>query len=158
MKQTMMFAIIALTAIVLVSSFGLQLDPTTPIQVPQSAVGHELYVCPVASPTWDSIATALNPFVRTIVVAFFFAAMLIMFTWGWALYQNLLADKFKRDAYKNPWAFTKIWFWAGVIVLLAVMTPNHFRTVQITGASGQWVLCDNNTPGAVAVRADAVRP
>jgi len=156
MKQTMVFAIMALTAIVLMSSFGLQLDHGAAIEIPASAVGHALYVCPGASATWDSIARALHPFVRYIIIGFSFAAILLMFSWGWALYQNLLKDSFKRDAFKNPWAFTKIWFWAAVIVILVAMTPNYFRTVRITGAPGQWVMCDSNTPGAAAVRADAV--
>lgn len=158
MKQTMMFAIIALTAIVLMSSFGLQLDHSPAIEIPASAMGHALYVCPAASATWDSFAHAIHPFVRYIIIGFSFAAILLMFTWGWALYQNLLKDKFDKSVFKNPWAFTKIWFWAVVIVVLVIMTPNYFRTVHITGATGQWVLCDSNTPGAAAVRADAVRP
>ena len=79
-----------------------------------------------------------------------------MFGWGWQLYQNMLSDKFKRDSFKNIWGYTKLAFWAGVIVLLIVATPNSFRRVEITGAGNNWVLCDGNTPGARAVRADAV--
>lgn len=158
MKPTMLFAIVVLTAIVLITSFGLQLAPSEVVQVPAAAVENALYVCPVESATWDAVALALRPFTRYIIIGFFFAAMLLMFSWGWALYQNLLKDSFKRESFKNPWAFTKMWFWCGVIVLLAAMTPNHFRTVHITGAAGEWVLCENNTPGARAVRADAVKP
>lgn len=156
MKPTMLFAIVMLTAIVLITSFGLQLSSTTPLVVPENMAGSVLYVCPMASPTWDSVATSIGPFIRPITVGFFFAAMLLMFSWGWALYQNLLKDKFERKSFTNPWAFTKIWFWAGVIFLLAVATPNHFRSVHITGAPDQYVLCDNDTPGARAVRASAV--
>lgn len=76
--------------------------------------------------------------------------------WSWALYQNLLKDKFVRDAYKTPWEFTKLLFWAVVIITMLTMTPNHFRTVHLDGASGDWILCDNNTPGARVVRADSV--
>lgn len=156
MKPTMLFAIVMLAAIVLISSFGLQFAATTPVSVPENMAGSVLYVCPMASSTWDSVAKSLEPFVRPITIGFFFAAMLLMFSWGWALYQNLLKDSFKRESFKNPWAFTKMWFWAGIIILLAVATPNHFRAVHITGVSDQYVLCDNDTPGARAVRADAV--
>ncbi len=156
MKPTMLFAIVMLAAIVLISSFGLQFAATTPISVPENMAGSVLYVCPMASSTWDSVAKSLEPFVRPITVGFFFAAMLLMFSWGWALYQNLLKDSFKRESFKNPWAFTKMWFWAGIIILLAVATPNHFRAVHLSGVPDQYVLCDNDTPGARAVRADAV--
>ena len=54
MKPTMLFAIVALTAIVLVSSFGLQLAPNDAIVVAPDVVGNVLYVCPGASTFWDS--------------------------------------------------------------------------------------------------------
>jgi hypothetical protein len=72
------------------------------------------------------------------------------------MYQNLLKDKFVRDAFKKPWAATKMLFWALVVVLLLVKTPNYFRTVHVDGTNTNWVLCESNTPGARAVRADAV--
>lgn len=156
MKQTMFLAIIALTAIVLVSSFGLQLSHTEIIQVPESVIGQELYVCPAANQMWDSMAAAFQPFIKFFIVGFFFVAILLLFTWGWALYQNLLKDSFKRDAFSKPWQFTKLAFWAGVILLLLCATPNYFRTVHINGVNGNWVLCENNSPDARAVRADAV--
>ncbi|MDO5012637.1 MAG: hypothetical protein Q4E56_03955 [Pseudomonadota bacterium] len=156
MKPTMLFAIVMLTAIVLITSFDLQFGASTPIAVPESMAANVLYVCPVASGTWDAVARALMPFTRSITIGFLFAAMILMFSWGWALYQNLLKDSFKRESFKNPWAFTKMWFWAGVIVLMAALTPNHFREVHLTGSTSSYVLCDNNTPGARAVRASAV--
>lgn len=156
MKPTMLFAIVMLTAIVLITSFDLQFGASTPVAVPESMAANVLYVCPVASGTWDAVARALMPFTRSITIGFLFAAMILMFSWGWALYQNLLKDSFKRESFKNPWAFTKMWFWAGVIVLMAALTPNHFREVHLTGSTSSYVLCDNNTPGARAVRASAV--
>lgn len=152
----MLLAITILTAIVIVTSFGLQLSPTDAIVVPAAVSGHELYVCPTTAPGWENVAHAIAPFKHYLTIGFFFAAMLLMFSWGWALYQNLLKDEWKQDAYSSPWKFTKFLFWAGVIVLLMSMTPNHFRTVHIDGVDGNWVLCENNTPGARAVRADAV--
>lgn len=156
MKPTMLFAIVMLTAIVLITSFDLQFGASTPVAVPESMAANVLYVCPVASGTWDAVARALMPFTRSITIGFLFAAMILMFSWGWALYQNLLKDSFKRESFKNPWAFTKMWFWAGVIILMMALTPNHFREVHLTGSTSSYVLCDNNTPGARAVRASAV--
>lgn len=156
MKQGMIFAIIMLTAIVVAASFGVQLMPVVPVQVPPAAAGAALYVCPVTSTTWDAISVGLRPFSRYITIGIFFAFMVLLFNWGWAMYQNLLADKFQRKAFSTPWKFTKALFWAVVIFTILAATPNHFKTVQIRGVAGDWVLCENNTPGARAVRADAV--
>ena len=157
MKPLMLLTIVMITAIVLASSFGLQIVPPTSVPVPAGAEDVALYVCPAMSQTWATIAESLRPHVRYIVMAFFFVIMLLLFSWGWALYQNLLEDKFKPDAYKKPWAVTKVTFWAGMVVLLLVMTPNYYRTVQITGAPGSWVLCTPNTDGAIPVLARAVK-
>lgn len=156
MKSSFIFAVVALVAIIVAASFGIQMEPHSAIVVPESVAGTELYVCHAASGTWDSMAMAMRPFNRYIIMGFFFVAIIIMFNWGWVMYQNLLNDKFKRESFTNVWKFTKFTFWAGIIVLLLATTPNHFRTVHIRGVSGDWVLCDANTPGAAAVRADAV--
>lgn len=156
MKSSFIFAIVILMAIIVMASFNIQLAPHAAIVVPESVAGSELYVCHAASNTWDSIAVAMRPFNRWIIVVFFFVAMILLFNWGWAMYQNLLKDKFNRKDFTNIWKFTKFTFWAGVIILMLAATPNHFRTVHIRGVGGDWVLCDSNTPGAAAVRADAV--
>lgn len=156
MKPYLIFCIMALVAIVVAASFGIQVDPHPAIVVPESVAGSELYVCHAASNIWDSIAMAMRPVNRYIIMGFFFVIMILLFVWGWAMYQNLLSDKFKRESFSKVWQFTKFTFWAGVIVLILAATPNHFRTVHIRGVSGDWVLCDSNTPGAAAVRADAV--
>ncbi len=158
MKKTMMWAILALTAIVMMSEFNMHLFPVAKtVAVAPSAVGSELYVCPVASSSWDSIAQMMGVFSNYIIVAFFFVLMILLFVWGWAMYQNLLNDKFDRKSFSNPWKYTKLAFWAGVIVLILMATPNHFRRVTVTGANGEWVLCENNSPNARAVRASAVQ-
>ncbi len=158
MKPTMLFAIVMMTAIVLMTSFDLQLSPTTALQVSSDIAPNVLYVCPAASNTWDTIAMAMQSLKQPIIIAFFFGAIILLFTWAWAMYQNLLKDKFNRDSFKTPWSFTKFGFWALIIVLMLMMTPNHFRSVHIQGAKGDWVFCENNTPGARAVRADVVKP
>ena len=158
MKPSMLFAIIALTTIVMVASFGLQMMPITPVSIPEHMAGAVLYVCPKASPSWDSAALALVPLRYYIRVAFFFVSMLLMFMWGWELYQNLLKDKLDTKSFSKVWGFTKLAFWAGVIAIIVTYTPNHFKTVHIDNAAGEWVLCENTTPGARAVRASMVHP
>jgi hypothetical protein len=146
------------TAIILAASFGLHVMPTEPIyKLSEEVAASALYVCPAASSVWDSVAAGLRPFIRYISMAFFFAVMLLLFGWMWALYQNLLKDEFKKDLFNNPWAFAKVIFWAAVIILLLVWTPNNYRKVQIRGAPGNYVLCESNTPGALAVRAEGVK-
>ncbi len=156
MKPTMMFAIMMLTAIVLMTVFNIQIAPTEPIALSKTVAANALYVCPAAVPFWDGLSNGIMVLKKPLIIAFFFALTLLLSVWAWALYQNLLKDKFIRDAYKNPWSYTKILFWTVVIVLLLMYTPNHFRSVQLTGTNTNWVLCDSNTPGAKAVNADNV--
>ena len=74
------------------------------------------------------------------------------YLWMWALYQNLLKDKFNRDSFKKPWMFTKFLFWAIVIMTVLMKTPDYFRAIEIDGARGQYVLCESSTPGAKIVK------
>ena len=156
MKPILLYAIIALAAIAIVARFGFQLGSTEMPAMTESMAANVLFVCPSANATWDSISMGLRVIERYIIGGAFFVVVLLLFGWGWQLYQNLLSDKFKRESFKTIWGFTKLAFWAGVITLLLVATPNHFRRVEITGAGNNWVFCDGNTPGASAVRADAV--
>jgi len=75
----------------------------------------------------------------------------LAFFWGWALYQNLLQDKFKREDFAKVWGFTKILFWAGVILVIVLHTPNHYKRVEIRGATGEYVMCENTSDGVRAV-------
>ena len=156
MKPTMLFAIILMTSIALMSAFNITLSPTEPINLAADVAQNALYVCPVKDSVWTTIANAMSNFKRPMTIGFFFALTLLCFAWAWALYQNLLKDKFVRDAYKTPWSATKLLFWATVIISMITFTPDYYRTVHITGARGDWVLCENNTPGARAVNANAV--
>lgn len=156
MKPTMLFAIVLLTAIILMVSFDISLSPVKAVSVPASVLPNTLYVCPASGGTWTTISQALGQMVRPLIIGFFFAVILLCFAWAWAMYQNLLKDKFVRDAFKTPWAATKMLFWAVVILSMLVMTPNYFRHVRLGGTDQNWVLCENNTPGARAVRADKV--
>lgn len=158
MKPSMIFAIVMLTAIVMIVSFDLQLSPTTPVALPDGTdMGRILYVCPAASTTWDSIAGAIHGLIRPITIGFFFAGIVLLFVWAWALYQNLLKDKFDKSSFTNPWGFTKFLFWAIIIVTLIAVTPNRFKSVHITGLTDDYILCESNTPGARAVLLENVR-
>lgn len=156
MKKGLLLSIVALAAIIIVAGFHMQIGNVTPPTVHESMVGKVLYVCPSISTTWDSIAFGLRPFVNYVIAAFFFALVLLMFGWGWQLYQNLIADKFKRESFKNIWGFTKIWFWGLIIAMLILITPNAFRRVEVTSAGDNWVMCEATDTGARMVRADAV--
>ncbi|MDW2958487.1 MAG: hypothetical protein R8M37_01595 [Alphaproteobacteria bacterium] len=156
MKPTMLFAIILMISIVLMTSFNLTLSPTESLTVSAAMSPQALYVCPDTDSFWTPLSDGLVQLRRPIIIGFIFVGILLVFIWGWALYQNLLKDKFSRDTYKKPWGFTKLAFWAIIIVSMLMSTPNHYRMVRIDGAPGDWVLCENNTPGAKVVRASAV--
>lgn len=156
MKPSMIFAIVMMTAIIIATSFGLHMDPTPPIQLSASDAAGALFVCPAADSTWDSMAVALRMMHRYMMMGYSLAVLVLMFVWGWNLYQNLLKDKFERTAFIKVWRVTKYLFWGGIILLIMAMTPNHFRRVRIDGDNRAWVLCESNTPGARAVRSHAV--
>lgn len=158
MKKTMMFAIMLLIAIVLMVSFDVRLPVRGMDTSVAPAMPDMLYVCPAASGFWDSLSNGFSHFRKPIVMGFFFGAMILTSVWLWALYQNLLKDKFNRDSFKNPWAFTKLLFWAVIIIYLIMMTPNYFRSVHLTMTNGNWVLCENTSPNAKAVPAGSVEP
>ncbi len=157
MKPTMVTAICLLTAIIIVSSFELQLDPVdVSTQIPDAVAANILYVCPVASTIWDPISAGFTQFAKFFKVLLAGCVMILSFSWGWALYQNLLKDKFDGDKYKQPWGLTKILFWAVVIIFMLMMTPNYFRTVHVNGINKDFVLCEVGDEGAKPVRADIV--
>ena len=156
MKKGLLYSIIALAAIIIVASFHMQIGENVVSDIPENMMGRVLYVCPSADTVWDSVSMSLRPFINYIIAGFFFGLVLLLFGWGWQLYQNLLTDKFKRESFKNIWAFTKFGFWALVIIMLMLVTPNGFRRVSVTGAGDNWVMCDANSAGARAVRSDAV--
>ena len=156
MKKGLLWSVVALAAIIIVASFGMQIGNITPQNIPESMVGNVLYVCPASDSSWDSVMMGIRPFTNYIIAAFFFCIVLLLFGWGWQLYQNLLSDKFKRDSFKTIWALTKWFCWILVIIMLVLITPNGFRRVKVTNAGDNWVLCEATDPDARAVRASAV--
>lgn len=157
MKKSFMFVIILLAGIIIMSSFGLSLDNIPAIQLPKSVAGRALFVCPMSHSFWDSLSHGLAPYFNYISIGFFFAGMILLAVWGWALYQNLLKDEFKKEAFVSPWGFTKIFIWAFIIVLMLVHNPNRYREVKIENAPGNWVLCEADSTGAKPVSVDAIR-
>ncbi|MBO7656128.1 MAG: hypothetical protein J6S80_00135 [Alphaproteobacteria bacterium] len=156
MKKSMISTIILLTIIILMASFDLSLDGSPPIRLDPNISGKALFVCPAASNFWDPMAASFRLFDRYILMGFFFAAILLTFFWGWALYQNLLKDSFNKDAFAKPWGFTRLLFWAGIIMLFILNTPNRYRTVEVTGHPGDYVLCENTSLGAKVVPSSSV--
>ena len=158
MKKTMMFAVMILAAIILMVSFDIKLWPTHSV-TPVAEIGPDmLYVCPAATSPWDGIANGFAQFKKPVIIGFLFAFMLLIVVWAWAMYQSLLKDKFNRDTFKKPWSYTKMLFWAIMIVYILMMTPNYFRTVHVSGSTSNWVMCDGTTTGAKAVRASMIEP
>ena len=151
MKKPMVSSIVFFTIVLLMASFGFSLDDTPPMVLPESIRGKALFVCPAENSFWDAMSTGFGPFSHYILIIFFFAMIVLAFVWGWAMYQNLLQDKFKREDFAKPWAFTKMLFWAGIALILILHTPNHYRRIDIRGTTGQWVTCENSSSGVRAV-------
>ncbi len=159
MKPVMLFTIVLLTAIILASAFGLHILPVEPLYaIPPEQAAQGLFVCPSESSLWDTIAKQLALLKEPITMGFFFATMLLVVFWLWAFYQNLLKDKFEKKAYENSWGFTKILFWVFIVYVLLANTPNSYRKVSIDGVEVNYVLCEENTPGAIPVLSSKVKP
>jgi hypothetical protein len=157
-KPGLLVTISIFTIIVVAVSFHLNLGSNAPIELAEGVnPDNALYVCPAVTDTWTRIAQGLHFLAQFAPLFFSFAGIVLIFSWGWALYQNLLKDKFVDEAYKNPWGLTKAFFWLVVIFTILYVTPNHFRQVEVRGSEEQWVLCENTSDGARAVNYRAVR-
>ena len=73
------------------------------------------------------------------------------------MYQTLLKDSFKKDIFKNPWFFTKVFFWIVLVITILSKTPNFYRNVIIEGSSQKWVLCEKNSENSKAVLSKSVK-
>lgn len=156
-KPGLLFAISLLAMIILAVYFNMDFGKNAPLALPAGVnPDNVLYVCPTASQTFDQISSALKGLSRYVYIMFWFAGIVLFFSWAWAFYQNLLKDKFSADAYKNPWQLTKIIFWMMIVFFLLLVTPNHFRNVKVRGHSENYVLCENTSIGAKAVRPNGV--
>jgi len=157
MKPGMVFSALAVIAIIVASSFGLSIFPTAPIHnLSDSVANQALFVCPAANFTFDEIARQLSLIRTALMVVFFFVFMIWLAMAGWALYQNLLEDKFVEKNWQSIVFLAKVLFWVTIIITILMHSPNNFRRVQLKGATGEWVLCESNNPASRPVRASAV--
>jgi drug/metabolite transporter (DMT)-like permease len=94
---------------------------------------------------------------RNQLLMFFFAAlMLLASAFAWAMYQNLLKDKFDHNAWKFTTFFAKCLLWVTIAALILMFSPNGIKRVQVRGSDQSFVLCESTTPGSRPVRSDAV--
>ena len=157
-KPGLLLAVSVLAIIILAASFNMDLGGNAPIHLPKGVNPDDvLYVCPAyGDNAWAQFSEVLHNIGKYVYLMVSFMVIVLMFSWGWALYQNLLKDKFVDDAYKNPWGLTKLVFWLAIIVSILFVTPNRFRTVHVRGSSADWVLCENTSDGAKATWAKNV--
>lgn len=157
-KPGLLFTVSLLAIIILAASFHMDFGGNAPVHLPNGVNPDSvLYVCPTGGESaWSQFSTALHAVGKYVYLFFAFMIFVLMFSWGWALYQNLLKDKFSADAYKNPWALTKTIFWMVIAIHILFMTPNYFRKVEVRGHGSNWVLCENSSNGARPINPRAV--
>ena len=158
MKPGLLLSAIALVTIIVVASFGLRiLPPDAIVPLPDSAnPGDFLWVCPSAHPYFDRIALFFSNIQTQMNIAFFFGLLFVILAFAWALYQNLLKDKFEPKPYETAWFFTKVLFWIAVVATVLMHAPNHYRTVKIDGRTGTFVTCNMGEKNAEPVPETAV--
>jgi uncharacterized membrane protein (DUF485 family) len=157
MKSGLVFSALAIIAIIVAASFGLHILPVAPIHnLSDSIANSALYVCPAANHTFDQIARQLSYIRNPITIAFFFILMIWVSMIGWALYQNLLKDKFEEKSWESIIFLGKILFWLMIVGTILLHAPNRYRQVGLKGVAGGWVLCEFNDPASKPVRAAAV--
>ncbi len=160
-KPGLLFSVYALALIILATIFKLHLHlgAEEAGAITKDAANH-LFYCPVTGSRWDDFARLFSMGEDFVSLTIAFVALVLVFSWGWALYQNLLKDKFNADVYKTPWQITKIIFWVAVICYILTLTPNHFRPKIMVRSGGQkteQVLCEQTSPGAKAVKIRTVK-
>lgn len=151
-KPGLLYSVYALAVVILMTVFHVTISGTKESAVQNTKnIANYLFVCPTSSNTWDSIADVLGKFTEYMYMGVSFMIIVLLFSWGWALYQNLLKDKFNADVYKTPWTITKIAFWITIVFIVLSKTPNYYRPrVEVNSTS--WVLCESTSENARAVR------
>ena len=151
-KPGLLFSVYALAAIILATIFHFSLPGGKESTLHNAKnIANYLFVCPMKNNTWDSVSNMLSKGENYIFYFVCFIVIVLLFSWGWALYQNLLKDKFSADAYKRPWEITKVIFWIIVVSMVLIKTPNYYRA-KVHVNSTSWVLCENTSENARAVR------
>lgn len=156
-KPGLLLAVSLFAIIILAASFNMNLGGNSPVALREGVnPDNVLYVCDAANETWNNISKSMHMLEKYASLFFSFAGIVLFFSWGWALYQNLLKDKFNEDAYKNSWELTKAVFWIIIAFTIIFATPNHYRNVNIRGHGDGYVLCENTSDGARPVNYRAV--
>ena len=152
-KPGLLIAVSIFAIIILSVAFNMNFGGGSPVKLPEGVNPDSvLYVCPIASNTWDHLSESLHFMSKYASFFFSFVGIVLFFSWGWALYQNLLKDKFNEEAYKNSWAITKVMFWLIIAFTVLIVTPNHYRRVDVRGHGSDWVLCDSTSENAQPVK------
>ncbi len=147
MKPELKPLIFALVAMIVVVVFNLQIDSIKPVHpLAENLAAQALYVCPVASNFFDGFAAGIAPMVKYLPMFLLFMVLFIMLLAGYAFYQNLVKDKFVQKDFDNVKSMTYIVIFLGILGLLLVKTPNHYRTVYVDGLTTKFVLCEENDP------------
>ena len=152
-KPGLLFVVCLFAIIILSVAFNMDFGGHPPVKLLAGVnPDNVLYVCPANDDgALAQFSSALHVIGKYAYLMFAFMVLVLVFSWGWALYQNLLKDKFVDEAYKNPWDLTKVVFWMAVIFYVLFMTPNYFRRVEVRGHGTDWVLCENTSEGAKAI-------
>jgi len=147
-------------AIIIAAMNDFQLMPTKPPmpQLSEAVAGKTLFVCPAKDPAFDGLAKELTMFQRQISTFYMFLVMLWLAVFGWTLYQSLLKDKFEEKSYDVPIFFAEFLIFGFVLMSIMMRAPNYYRRVEVRGASGEYVLCESDSPGARPVKAAALAP
>ena len=158
-KPGLVFAVCAFAMIILAAALHMDFGGAGAVKLREGVdPNNVLYVCKITESGWTTFAETLTMVKRYLSAGFIFAFIILAFSWAWALYQNMVKDKFNENAYKTPWGMTKIFFWAMVACIILSVTPNHFRTVRVhlKGRVVDMVLCEKNSENAIPVNPKAI--
>lgn len=159
-KPGLLFSVCFFAVVLLAAAFHMEILGKSGVKLPEGINPDSvLYVCPTANRTFDMLSAFMHRSRKFLYIAFGFGVIVLLFSWGWALYQNLVKDKFVKDAYKNSWGLTKFFFWVTVLFTVLMVNPNKLRSVTVRhkGHDSAWVLCENTSENAKAVKANAVK-
>ena len=155
-KSLLLFWVLLGIAIIIMSVNNFQLRPVAPATLPDSARATALFVCPAADVQFDNAAANLGRFQRALSIIFMFIVLLWVAITGWVMYQALLKDKYDDKSFELPKFLGKFLLFSFIVATIVLKTPNHFRSVFVKGSVEKWVLCESNSPGAKAVKKDAL--
>ena len=158
MDQKLFLVLSAIVIVIVVSMLDIHVLPIVDIhKIPINIANEVLYVCPIKNVNFEGVAKTLINLRQHLNFIFFVSIVLLIISWSWAMYQTLLKDSFKKDPFKSPWFFTKIFFWTVVVLSILYKTPNFYRTVKVEGSTQKWILCEKNSKESKAVLSKNVK-